>query len=327
MLLELLKFVLCFFRSQLTDNEIDAVTLESKEALPNFGERMLLGYFLSKGLRIQRKRIRESIIRVDPDGLDERRQLFSQRIQRRVYSVPHAHYMWHLDGNHKMIRWGLVIHVGIDGFSRRCVYMTCNTNNKSETVLKLFEKAIEMHHVFPCRIRTDYGTENVLVWELMTNHSQNQSGPTVLLGSSVHNERVERFNRDINRNNRDKYARIFYELENDGFLNVENDYDLIAIHYVYLLRINNALADLGNSHNNHCIRTENNHTPNQILAASGYATPTIINVHDPREILDDRMSEEHIAYLTSHVPPETSDDSEGKIVYQAVREYMHEYCA
>ena len=310
----------------MTDNQIDSITRDAKETLPNFGERMLLGYFLSKGHRVQRKRIRESIVRVDPDGLDERRQLFSHRIQRRVYSVPHAHYMWHLDGNHKMIRWGFVIHVGVDGFSRRCVYMACNTNNRSETVLQLFEEAIELHSVLPCKIRTDYGTENVLVWEMMTNHLQNQNGPTVLLGSSMHNERVERFNRDINRNIRDNFAKIFYELENDGLLDVENGFDLLALHYVYLSRINNALAELGNSHNNHCMRTENNHTPNQLLAASGYATPMISNIHDPRDILHERMSDEHITHLTSHVPPETIDENGGKIVYQAVREYMYEYC-
>ena len=29
----------------------------------------------------------------------------------------------HIDGNHKLIRWGFVIHGGIDGFSRKIMYL------------------------------------------------------------------------------------------------------------------------------------------------------------------------------------------------------------
>ncbi|TFK84419.1 hypothetical protein K466DRAFT_553601 [Polyporus arcularius HHB13444] len=39
-------------------------------------------------------------------------------IDRRVYSVPYPNYLWHIDGHHKLIRWGIVIHGGADGYDR-----------------------------------------------------------------------------------------------------------------------------------------------------------------------------------------------------------------
>ncbi|KAF8835009.1 hypothetical protein BDN67DRAFT_913766, partial [Paxillus ammoniavirescens] len=32
------------------------------------------------------------------------------------YSVPRSNYLWHIDGHHKLIWWGIVIHGMIDGF-------------------------------------------------------------------------------------------------------------------------------------------------------------------------------------------------------------------
>jgi hypothetical protein len=37
-------------------------------------------------------------------------------IDRQKYSVPHSNYMWHLDGHHKLIKWGVVIHGIVDGY-------------------------------------------------------------------------------------------------------------------------------------------------------------------------------------------------------------------
>ena len=31
--------------------------------------------------------------------------------------MPHANYVWHIDSNHKLILWRMVIHGAIDGFS------------------------------------------------------------------------------------------------------------------------------------------------------------------------------------------------------------------
>ncbi|KIO23856.1 hypothetical protein M407DRAFT_44189, partial [Tulasnella calospora MUT 4182] len=43
---------------------------------------------------------------------------WKQAILRWTYSVPFPNSLWHIDGHHKLIRWKIVTHGGIDGKSR-----------------------------------------------------------------------------------------------------------------------------------------------------------------------------------------------------------------
>ena len=68
-----------------------------------------------------------------------------------------------------LIRWKIVIHCFIDGFSRFVTGIRAHTNNRAATVLTLFLEAIHRHGV-PSRVRGDHGTENVRVAEWMEEH-------------------------------------------------------------------------------------------------------------------------------------------------------------
>ena len=73
--------------------------------------------------------------------------------------------MWHIDGTHKLVRWKLVIHYGIDGFSRMVVFARCSTNNCAVTVLEIVLQAISKYGR-PLIIHTDLGGENVGICEI-----------------------------------------------------------------------------------------------------------------------------------------------------------------
>ena len=84
------------------------------------------------------------------------------RLHRRVYNVQGPNHLWHIDTNHKLVRWYFVVFGAIDGFRRLSVALECRSNNKAETVLEcFFERCGKLR--LPKRVRSDKGGENVLV--------------------------------------------------------------------------------------------------------------------------------------------------------------------
>ncbi|XP_070184997.1 uncharacterized protein [Littorina saxatilis] len=208
--------------------------------------------------------------RVDPVGVAERLKV---AIARRVYSVPCPNFLWHLDGHHKLINWKLVIHACVDGFSRTIIYLYCADNNRSDTVEKLFCESTQLFG-WPFHVRTDYGGENVKVWAAMENHRQQER--SVIVGSSVHNSRVERMHLDVKIQVVETFKSVFLDMEEKGILCRDNDVDLFCLHYVFLPKINRALQEFRAGHNNHSLRTEHNQTPLQLF----YANEDLIAQHE-----------------------------------------------
>jgi hypothetical protein len=90
--------------TEMTDNELDGVILSVLQDFPNTGYKRMTGFLRSRGIRVQQLRIRESTRRVDPAGV-LLRSLEMRITQRRRYQVPGPLALWHIDGNHKLIRY------------------------------------------------------------------------------------------------------------------------------------------------------------------------------------------------------------------------------
>lgn len=59
--------------SAVSDSDLDTLVSRVKAQHPNNGEVMIAGYLASEGVRVPRRRLRASIHRVDPIGVEERR--------------------------------------------------------------------------------------------------------------------------------------------------------------------------------------------------------------------------------------------------------------
>jgi hypothetical protein len=90
---------------------------------------------------------------------------------------------------------------------------------------------------------------------------------SVIVGSSVHNQRIERLWRDLFQSTLRLYYRLFYYLEAMGVLDPINELDLYSLHYVYLPRINRSLAHFEEGWNHHGIRTASHMSPHQLFAS------------------------------------------------------------
>lgn len=245
--------------SEISDTDLDDLVASIQQQHPNCGQVMLQGFLQHRGIEVQRYRLRDSIGRNDP----LRRSLrWHQAVSRRTYSVKGSNSLWHIDGHHSLIRWRLVVHGGIDGYSRTVVYLTCNPNNRASTVYQDFRHATEEYGV-PSRVRSDKGGENVLVCYFMLAY-RGPDRASHIAGSSVHNQRIERLWRDVYRCVCSTYHELFYEMEALGILDPDNDLDLFVLHCVYLPRIRNSLQDFANAWNLHPLRTERNWSPRKI---------------------------------------------------------------
>ena len=94
----------CYAR--LSDEELDGLVRDIVAQNPNCGYRRMLGFLMSRGVRVSEQRTRESMHRVDPEGvLLCAMQLTT--IYRREYKVPGVLSLWHIDSHHKLIRYRL----------------------------------------------------------------------------------------------------------------------------------------------------------------------------------------------------------------------------
>ena len=139
--------------TDMSDVDLDQVIESIKQTHPNDGERMMTGHLTARGIIVPRARMRASIHRIDPIGTAIRR---SVTVRRRVYSVEGPNALWHVDGNHKLIKWRFVIHGCCDGYSRMITYLHCCDNNRAGTVLTVFRTAVQTHGL-PTQLRSDLG--------------------------------------------------------------------------------------------------------------------------------------------------------------------------
>jgi len=81
---------------------------------PSCGEVLLKQILADRGIKVQKMRLRGSNHRVDHEGVENRKR---GRLRRGTYNVQGPNQLWHVDTNHKLGRWHLVVIGGIDGFS------------------------------------------------------------------------------------------------------------------------------------------------------------------------------------------------------------------
>ena len=144
-------------------------------------------------------------------------------------------------------------HGAIDGFSRLVVLLKCSGNNRAQTVYSLLLDAVRQYSL-PSRVRSDQGRENYLVAQHMLEFRGTERR-SMLIGSSVHNQRIERFWRDLFRCVIGLYHRLFYFMEHEDLLDPLNEFHLYAVHYTFMPRINRALETFKNAWNHHGVQS------------------------------------------------------------------------
>ena len=217
-------------------------------------------------------RLRDSIHRVEGLGVEHRKK---GRLHRRVYNVKGPNQLWHVDTNHKLVRWNFIVVGGIDGFSRLPVMLVCTNNNKSETLLSCFVNSVSEYGL-PSRVRTDKGLKNVGIADYMIEKRGTDHG-SIISGRSTHNQRIERLQRDVFQGVLSYYYHLFYFLEDQNLLDPLNYQHVAALHHAYLSEINRKLQTWRKAWANHRMRTARS-SPLRLWIAGQVQNPVGLNL-------------------------------------------------
>lgn len=288
----------------LKDDELDAKVHTYLADNVNRGCVLAEAFLSAEGVTAPQRKVREAMRRVDPVGVQLRTMRKISRIKK--YDAHGPHFLWHMDGCHKIIRWGFVIHACIDGYSRKVVYNRCADNNKHHNQLNLLKQAATQYG-FPSHLRMDKGGENVSVaWLCLKIRGGNRSSFMAL--SSKNNVKIERYWRDNTRCALDHYRDAFREFEEMGLLDVECAVSMFLLHHLFMNRINLDIDRMTAVWNCHKTRTLGHTSPNAMCllykGRSYHQETTITEMDEAMELFTTSRGVHAPAYSVPHVQVE-----------------------
>jgi hypothetical protein len=216
-------------------------------------------------------------------------------------------------------RWNIVIHGGIDGYSRLITFLGASTNNRARTVLDLFLDGIFKHGV-PSRVRCDRGGENVEVCTFMEAYRGPGRG-SALQGRSVHNQRIERFWVDLWRQCTHVFYSLFRFLEQARVLYIDNPSHMWCLHYVFMPRLNHSMQLFTGQWNAHGLSSvAGNLSPQKLflqrmLALKGSDHTAVCDFFPPGDHGDRQVTD---AAASQPLPAADSDTHDDTALLEAV---------
>ena len=300
-------------RKAVSEDTFDQLTEFIQEKLEDtgsqFGYRSIWHASRLSGLAVPRDMVMNRLQEMDPEGVANRK---SRKLKRRLYQSPGPNFCWHIDGYDKLKPYGFPIHGCIDGYSRKMIWLELVTsNNNPHIIANLYLKAAEQLDVVPKIVRSDHGTENVVVaaaQQFLVDENAH------VFGSSHSNQRIEGWWSYFRKNHTSYIIDLFKSIVSEGSFDTDDAFQRAVIHYWFSDFIKKEIESTKEHWNSHYIRASQY---NEVYGRPDYLysvntnngfdidvlkfneIKTLVNENFPSE--EDDLIKEYLEYLSTEM--------------------------
>ena len=258
----------------------------------NVGYRKMWKHITTKyGVSVKREMVRKCLLKLDPEGVDSRR---NRRLRRRAYSSLGPNHIWHIDGHDKLKPFGFSVHGCIDGFSRRLIWLEVGPTNKNpEVIAKYYLDAVLQTGGVPQKIRSDDGNENSSVEALQiflrSQHNDEYSGlASFAIGTSTSNQRIEAYWSHLIRDGPGWWANFFKDLRDFDLFDDSDPVQVDLIRFCFMGTFRDELKKIAEMWNQHIIASSKSSNENGPRGRPDvmYFLPHLFDAEDCKQQID-----------------------------------------
>ena len=241
---------------------LNSVAEELKESGSSYGYRFIHQKCRMKGLSTNRELVRLALKALDPEEVKNRSL---KKFTRRKYTSAGPNYMWHTDGYDKLKPFGFAIHGDIDGYSRKILWLHIGSSNNNPRVIASYylDCVSKLNNVIPMIVRSDRGTENVVLVGIQKYFRHNDTDQfagrnSFRYGTSTANQRIEAWWSQLRRHRANWWIIFFKDMTALGIFDANSEIHLQCIRFCFLPILQRELNDTVVLWNNHYIRATKN---------------------------------------------------------------------
>ena len=228
----------------------EMVTILSQETKGPVGYRYLWHQLKFQGINVPRELVIIYKRMVDPAGVERRKR---HVLKRRIPSSLGPNDYWHVDGYDKLKPFNFAIQGCTDGHSRKVLWFKVGKSNSNPKIIaSYFMELVTSLKASPRKVRTDCGTESVLLaamqYFLRRNHSDELSGLRAhSYGNSQQNQRLEASWSHLRRSKTTWMIIYFKEMMDNNLYDPSSDYQVACAQFRFMKLIQKDL-DLARMH-------------------------------------------------------------------------------
>ncbi|CAH3019489.1 unnamed protein product [Porites evermanni] len=177
-------------------------------------------------MHVPRNMVAQILHDLDPEASSLRKK---KKLKRRHYLSHGPNQCWHIDGYDKLKPFGFPIHAGVDGYSRKVLWVELErSNNLPEITARYYLECVKEHGFCPLQTRTDCGTENGIIAAMQCYFRSEDSAPhsgesAHIYGTSTGNQRVENWWSHYWKSSSSWWIQFFKDLLDSGRVDIANE--------------------------------------------------------------------------------------------------------